>query len=73
MASTQTTPQTLNKSMTKPLSDDPITVLIAIIFTLITVLIRNLTNNKDLWPTSTPTKSGNATAAPKKAAGGTNQ
>ena len=71
MASTQTTPQTLNKPMTKSHSDDPITLLIAIIFTLITILVRNLTNNPDLWPTSTPTKSGNATAAPKKAAGGT--
>ena len=58
-------------TQTKSLSDDPITVIIAIIFTLITVLIRNLTNNPDLWPTSTLTKSGNATAGQKKAAGGT--
>ena len=49
------------------LSDDPITVIIAIIFTLFTVLIRNL------WPTSIPTESGKATVDQKKVDGGTNQ
>ena len=58
-------------TQTKSHSDDPITVLIAIIFTLITVLLRNITGNSQLWPTSTRTKSGNATAVQKKAAGGT--
>ena len=62
---------TKTMTQTKSLSDDPITVLIAIIFTLITVLLRNITGNSQLWPTSTPTKSGNATADQKKAAGST--
>ena len=53
-------------TQTKSLSDDPITVLIAIIFTLITVLLRNITGNSQLWPTSTPIKSGNATDGPQE-------
>jgi len=50
---------------------DPITVIIAIIATLITVLIRNITNNKDLWSTSTPTHVTSHTEDQKKEAGGT--